>query len=94
MIGKLLTGAGRFVKIKDLKGYISKLKNKKDLTSTDKKNIAKAESFLEDNKIMGKNLSPDAMMRMNKGGAVKKTTKKKKARTGIKVRGTKFKGIF
>ena len=34
------------------------------------------------------------MMRMNKGGAVKKRAKKKKARTGIKVRGTKFKGIF
>ena len=34
------------------------------------------------------------MMRMKKGGAVKKRAKKKKARTGIKVRGTKFKGIF
>ena len=34
--------------------------------------------------------------RMKDGGIVKKTTKnkKKKARTGIKVRGTKFKGIF
>ena len=29
-----------------------------------------------------------------KGGAVKKKVKKKKARTGMKVRGTKFKGIF
>ena len=34
--------------------------------------------------------------RMKDGGIVKKRTKnkKKKARTGIKVRGTKFKGIF
>ena len=30
----------------------------------------------------------------SKGGAVKKKIKKKKARTGMKVRGTKFKGIF
>ena len=94
MISKLLTGAGKFVKLKDLKGYIKNLKNKKNLTDKDKKNISKAESFLEDHKTFGKNLSPDAMMRMNKGGAVKKRAKKKKARTGIKVRGTKFKGIF
>jgi|TARA_E500000178_G_scaffold314684_1_gene333101 hypothetical protein len=32
--------------------------------------------------------------RFKDGGAVKKRAKKKKARTGIKVRGTKFKGIF
>ena len=40
-------------------------------------------------------VDPDILDTMfNKGGAVKKRAKKKKARTGIKVRGTKFKGIF
>ena len=93
MITKLLTGAGKFVKLKDIKGYIKNLKNKKNLTDKDKTNISKAESIIEETKGMG-GLSPDAMIRMKKGGAVKKRAKKKKARTGIKVRGTKFKGIF
>ena len=40
-------------------------------------------------------VDPDILDTMfNKGGAVKKRAKKKKARTGIKVRGTKFKGVF
>ena len=40
-------------------------------------------------------VDPDILDTMfNKGGAVKKKIKKKKARTGMKVRGTKFKGIF
>ncbi len=87
---KAITAAGKFVKLKDLKGFIKKLKNKKN---KEKRDIKKAESFLEDNKF-DSSISPDAMMRMKKGGAVKKRAKKKKARTGIKVRGTKFKGIF
>ena len=90
---KAITAAGKFVKLKDLQGFINKIKSKKNLTTKDKKDIKKAESFLEDNKF-DSSISPDAMMRMKKGGAVKKRAKKKKARTGIKVRGTKFKGIF
>ena len=40
-------------------------------------------------------VDPDILDTMfNKGGSVKKRVKKKKARTGMKVRGTKFKGIF
>ena len=67
---KAITAAGKFVKLKDLKGFINKLKNKKNLTTKDKKDIKKAESFLEDNKF-DSSISPDAMMRMKKGGEIK-----------------------
>ena len=99
---KAITAAGKFVKLKDLQGFINKIKNKKNLTTKDKKDIKKGEEILKNTKNLSKldkdltpgGLSQEALVRFKKGGAVKKRAKKKKARTGMKVRGTKFKGIF
>ena len=38
---KAITAAGKFVKLKDLKGFINKLKNKKNLTDKEKREAFK-----------------------------------------------------
>ena len=52
------------------------------------------EDFKKESREQRKKRMMSELENLAKGGAVKKKNKKKKARTGIKVRGTKFKGIF
>ena len=71
-LGKVATTVGKkaakkFVKVKDLKGFVNKLKSKKNQTKKDKENINTGEDFLKRNKD-SEYVSPDATVRMKAGG--------------------------